>query len=74
MKVTTLPTPEIGLIAVTRGIAGAGAGLLLAGKMDVKKRRMIAIPMLAIGLLSTIPLIIHAIKNTRDTENGLIGG
>jgi hypothetical protein len=74
MKVTTLPTPEVGLIAITRGMAGAGAALLLVGNMDEKRRRMIGIPLLALGILSTIPFIIHAAKNTRDTDNSVIGG
>ena len=68
MKVTTLPIPEVGLIAATRGMAGARAALLLASKMDDKKRRLIGWPLLAVGALSTIPFAIHALKNSKDAE------
>ena len=46
------------LVAVTRGMLGAGIGLLLADRLGDKKQR-IGRALLAIGVLSTIPLAMH---------------
>src|SRR5206468_2340662 len=54
MRKTTLTIGEVGLIAATRGMLGAGVALLLAGKMDSDKRRKVGVPLALIGALSTI--------------------
>ena len=51
-----LALPEIGLIAGTRGLLGAGIGLLLAGKLSAEQRKSIAWTLIAVGALTTIPL------------------
>ena len=62
MRKATLPLPEIGLFAATRGMIGAGAALLIAGKMDSEKRKKVGWPLLAIGALSTIPFLMHMMR------------
>ena len=58
MKETRLTMPEIGLIAATRGMLGAGLALLLGPKLDENRRKTIGKTLLLIGALSTIPLAI----------------
>ena len=66
MKQTTIPLPEVGAIAATRMMAGAGIGLLVASKMSSQKRKVVGWPLLAIGALSTIPLAMHVFKNSHS--------
>jgi hypothetical protein len=56
MKVTL---PELVLIAGTRGMLGAGIGLLAAGKLTDDQRRAVGGTLLAIGLVTTIPLVLQ---------------
>ena len=48
--------PELGLIASTRALLGAGAGLLLADKLTANQRKAAGWTMFLIGAISTIPL------------------
>ena len=56
MKETRISLPELGLIAITRGALGLGAGLLLANKLEKDQRRPLGIGLLALGILTTVPL------------------
>ncbi len=56
MRKAELPLPELGLIAVTRGMFGFGVGLLIASRLGERKRTIMGRVALAIGLLSTFPL------------------
>ena len=68
MKERMLTVPEIALIAGTRVALGAGAGLLLAGKMNDSKRQGAGWALFAVGVLTTIPLFIglHGKKPHED--------
>jgi hypothetical protein len=68
MRQTTLSLPEVGIIAATRGMAGAGAALLLAHKLPENKRRAIGWPLFLIGALSTVPLVIDVIRKSKLAE------
>jgi hypothetical protein len=56
MKSVELPLPVVGALAATRGMLGMGAGLLLAPKVPQDHRRIVGTVLVAIGVLSTIPL------------------
>lgn len=56
MKTFLLPMPLIGLFAGTRALLGAGVGLLLADRLSERRRKETGRALLAIGVLSTIPL------------------
>jgi uncharacterized membrane protein YfcA len=56
MKTHALKIPEIGLIALTRAMLGAGVGLLLADRISPEQRRAIGWTLVAVGALTTIPL------------------
>jgi uncharacterized membrane protein YfcA len=65
MKKADLTLPEIALIAGTRGMLGAGAGLLLADRLNDDQRKAIGWTLLIIGAVSTIPLAIEVLGKRR---------
>jgi hypothetical protein len=70
----TLPVPELALIALTRAMAGAGLGLLLADELKPKQKRAIGWSLLAVGILSTIPLAANVLCRRQSSEPKVKGG
>ena len=71
MKTKMVSVPELALIAGTRVAAGAGLGLLLGDRLERDRRRAIGWTLLAVGVLSTIPLVAQVMfrnGRTRATE------
>jgi hypothetical protein len=66
MKKVELAVPEIGLIAVTRGLLGAGIGFLLADRMDAPTRRALGWTLFSIGAVSTVPLIANVVSKRKE--------
>lgn len=62
MKERYLTIPEIGVIAATRGMIGAGAGLLLADKLPPKMRKTVGKILFFTGAASTIPILRHLLR------------
>lgn len=61
MRETHLSFPELGLIAGTRAILGAGVGLLLADRMSPEQRRAVGWSLVTVGALTTVPLVMEAL-------------
>jgi hypothetical protein len=59
VKRISLALPEIGLIAMTRGALGVGIGLLLANGLEKDEQRSAALSLLAVGVLTTIPIVLR---------------
>lgn len=57
VKEHKLKLSEIGLMASTRGMLGAGIGLLLSGKLSVEQRRAVGWTLVAVGAVTTVPLL-----------------
>lgn len=57
MKKRELTLPEIALIASTRGMLGAGIGLLLSSKLSKDQRRGVGWSLVMVGAVTTIPLV-----------------
>ena len=57
MKRTSLTVPELVLLVGTRVAFGVGVGLLIAEKMDRDARRGAGVALIAVGALTTIPLL-----------------
>lgn len=57
-----LSLPELGLIAGTRALLGAGAGLLLADKLSAEQRKAVGWTLFLIGAVSTIPLAVDVLS------------
>jgi hypothetical protein len=68
MIATELRLPELALLAGTRGMLGAGIGLLLADKLSEDQRRGIGWALVAIGALTTIPLAMMVLSRSRRVE------
>lgn len=71
MKQLTLSVPELGLIAGTRAALGAGLALLLLGdRLDSQQRRSVGWTLLAVGIISTLPLMAQVLgrKETAGEE------
>lgn len=65
MKNHQLSMSDIALIASTRGMLGAGIGLLLSGKLSKDQRRAAGWALVAVGAITTIPLVLNVINNHR---------
>jgi hypothetical protein len=61
-----LRVPEIGFIAGTRIALGAGLGLILADKLNADQRKGAGWVLLAIGALTTIPLVVSVVRRARQ--------
>ncbi len=66
MITTELRLPELGLIAGTRGLLGAGIGLLIAGRLSDSQRRDIGWTLVAVGVLTTLPLALMVFDRRRE--------
>jgi hypothetical protein len=67
-----ITVPELGMIAATRALLGAGVGLLVADRLAPETRRAVGWTLLAIGALSTIPLAAEVLL--RDDDSRANGG
>ena len=56
MFTTDIHLPELALLAGTRGALGAGVGLLLSDRLSEEQRKSIGWTLVAVGVLTTIPL------------------
>jgi hypothetical protein len=65
MREIQIPIPEIALIAGTRGALGMGIGLLLADQMTREQRRAAGLALVAVGVLTTFPLIADILGRRR---------
>ena len=61
MKEVSLTVPELGLIAGTRAALGAGIALLLGDRLAPEQRRAVGWTLLAVGVISTVPLVAEVI-------------
>jgi len=64
-KTAEVKLPTLALIAATRGMLGAGAGLLLAPRLRRRRQRVMGWTLLAVGALSTIPLALSVLSGRR---------
>jgi hypothetical protein len=65
MKTYPVTLPEMAIVALTRGMAGAGLGLLVGGSMQRETRRTLGWTLLALGAASTIPILFALLGNRR---------
>lgn len=65
MKNVDLSILELMFVAATRGIAGAGIGLLVSDHLTSRERRAVGWTLLAIGALTTVPIAATLLGRTR---------
>ena len=68
MRERGLTIPEIMLIAGTRIALGAGIGLLLADKINDDQRRGAGWALVAVGALTSIPLVLGVLSKPQVAE------
>ncbi len=66
MKKHALSLPEIGAIAGTRGMLGAGLALLFGDHITARHRKQMGWTLFAIGAASTVPLVRHVLRKRPD--------
>jgi hypothetical protein len=73
MKSTMLTMPELGLIAGTRAALGAGIALLLSDRLAPDQRRAVGWTLVAVGVISTIPLVAQVLGSSGQAAESLVG-
>jgi hypothetical protein len=68
MRERTVTVPELGMIAGTRVALGAGLGLLLADRLAPSPRRAVGWTLLAVGAITTIPIVAGVIARGERSE------
>ena len=68
MKKHIVTVPEVGLIAVTRAMLGAGVALLLCEKLSAEQRRAIGWTLVAVGALTTVPLVMQVLGDEEESS------
>jgi hypothetical protein len=68
MNRASLSVPEIGIIGGTRAALGAGIGLLLAGRLNDDQRRAAGWALLAVGAISTIPIVLQIRRSLKSSQ------
>jgi len=68
MRETRITLPELALIAGTRGMLGAGIGLLLADRLPEGQRKAVGWTLLLVGTVMTVPLAIEVLGESRPVE------
>jgi hypothetical protein len=61
MNTTELTFADIGLIASTRGMLGAGLGLLVSGKLSSEQRKAVGWTLVIVGIVTTVPLVLNVL-------------
>lgn len=63
MRQVSVPLHELAFIAATRGIAGAGIGLLLSEHLPPAARRAVGWTLLGIGAATTVPIAVSLFRH-----------
>jgi hypothetical protein len=70
MRNVDIPLHELAFVAATRGLAGAGLGLLAAGMLEPQARKTVGWTLIGIGALSTVPLLVSVARRSRPALAG----
>ena len=68
MKERKLKLSDLALIASTRGMLGAGIGLLLSSKLNKDQRRAAGWALVAVGAVTTVPLVMNVFAKVDDEK------
>jgi len=71
MKERSLTFPEIGLIAGTRVVLGAGIGLLISGWLNKDQRTGAGWALFGVGVVSSIPIVVGVLAKRPVAEKPL---
>jgi hypothetical protein len=68
MRRLDLNLPTFGFIVATRAALGLGIGLLLSSRIPESRRRTTGLALVAIGVATTIPALIAALRGMETAE------
>jgi uncharacterized membrane protein YfcA len=68
MRELHVTLPELALVAGTRGMLGAGLGLLLADRLPEAQRKAVGWTLLLVGVVTTIPLAFEVLGAGRSDD------
>jgi hypothetical protein len=60
---TVISIPELGLVAITRALLGAGVAFVVADRLDTHQRKAVGWTLTAVGVLTTVPLLLDVFWN-----------
>ena len=66
MRRATLRAPDLMLLVGTRVALGVGIGLLVATRLDERARKGAGIALLAVGVLTTFPILLNVRASSRE--------
>jgi hypothetical protein len=66
MRKATVRATDLMLLVGTRVALGVGIGLLASGRLDDRARKGAGIALLAVGVLTTVPLLLSVRATTRE--------
>ena len=64
---TEISLPELGLVAITRAMLGAGIAFVVADRLPQPQRKAVGWSLTAVGVLTTIPLLLDVFGNRRES-------
>ena len=65
MRNVDIPLHELAFIAVTRGLLGAGVGLLLSDYLRPQSRKGVGWTLIALGAVTTVPIAVSVFGQRR---------
>ena len=68
MRHVDIPLHELAFVAATRGMAGAGLGLLLGDFLKPETRKTVGWTLLALGALTTVPIAVSLIRRSEPRQ------
>lgn len=60
---TEISLPVLGLVALTRGLLGAGIAFAVADRVQPAQRKAIGWTLVAVGAITTVPLLLEVFGN-----------
>jgi hypothetical protein len=66
MRKATLRATDLMLLVGTRVALGVGVGLLVSTRLDRRARKAAGLALLAVGVLTTVPILLNVRATTRE--------
>lgn len=70
MRKATVRATDLMLLVGTRAALGVGIGLLLSMRLDERVRKGAGLALLAVGVLTTVPLLLNVRASSRELLEG----
>lgn len=70
MRKATVRATDLMLLVGTRAALGLGIGLLLSTRLDERVRKGAGLALLAVGVLTTVPLLLNVRASSRELLEG----